>query len=45
LDHHNITPASIDKSLFSFNTRAFMIRYCEEEVKHRFNVPRLSSMI
>jgi hypothetical protein len=33
LEHHNIMPAQIDKSLFAFNTRAFMIRYCEEEVE------------
>jgi hypothetical protein len=33
LDHHNILPASIDKENFKFNTRAYMIRYCEEEVE------------
>jgi len=33
LEHHNIIPAQIDKGLFAFNTRAFMIRYCEEEVE------------
>jgi len=25
--------ANIDKKLFAFNSRAFMIRYCEEEVE------------
>jgi hypothetical protein len=33
LDHHNIIPSSIDKENFKFNTKAFMIRYCEEEVE------------
>jgi hypothetical protein len=33
LDHHSIIPAQIDKALNTFNTRAFMIRYCEEEVE------------
>lgn len=33
LDHHNILPASLDKENFKFNSRAFMIRYCEEEVE------------
>lgn len=33
LDHHNILPAVIDKENMKFNTRAFMIRYCEEEVE------------
>jgi hypothetical protein len=33
LDHHNILPASIDKENLKFNTRAFMIRFCEEEVE------------
>jgi len=33
LDHHNIMPATLDKENFKFNTRAFMIRYCEEEVE------------
>lgn len=33
LDHHNIIPASIDKENLKFNTRAYMIRYCEEEVE------------
>ncbi|CDW80262.1 serine [Stylonychia lemnae] len=32
-DHHNVIPAQIDKGLFTFNTRGFMIRYCEEEVE------------
>jgi hypothetical protein len=32
-EHHNINVASIDKAKFSFNTRTFMIRYCEEEVR------------
>jgi len=26
-------PATLDKENFKFNTRAFMIRYCEEEVE------------
>lgn len=33
LDHHNILPPTIDKENMKFNTRAFMIRYCEEEVE------------
>ena len=33
LDHHNILSANIDKENLKFNTRAFMIRYCEEEVE------------
>ena len=33
MDHHNILPANIDKENMKFNTRAFMIRYCEEEVE------------
>jgi len=33
LDHHNILPASIDKENLKFNSRAFMIRFCEEEVE------------
>lgn len=33
LDHHNILAANIDKENLKFNTRAFMIRYCEEEVE------------
>jgi hypothetical protein len=33
LDHHNILPGVIDKENMKFNTRAFMIRYCEEEVE------------
>ena len=33
LEHHNIIPAQIDKGMFTFNSRAFMIRYCEEEVR------------
>ena len=33
MDHHNILPATIDKENMKFNTRAFMIRYCEEEVE------------
>ncbi len=33
LDHHNIIPANIDKNLHAFNTKSFMIRYCEEEVE------------
>ena len=32
LEHHSVIPAQIDKDLYTFNTRAFMIRYCEEEV-------------
>ena len=32
LDHHHLLPAAIDKENMKFNTRAFMIRYCEEEV-------------
>lgn len=33
MDHHNILSANIDKENLKFNTRAFMIRYCEEEVE------------
>ena len=31
-EHHNINPAEIDRKNCTFNTRSFMIRYCEEEV-------------
>jgi hypothetical protein len=33
LDHHNVLPASIDKENMKYNSRAFMIRFCEEEVE------------
>jgi hypothetical protein len=33
LDNHNILSASIDKQNFKLNTRAFMIRFQEEEVE------------
>ena len=33
LDHHNILPATLDNENMKFNSRAFMIRFCEEEVE------------
>lgn len=32
-EHHCINPAEIDRKNCTFNTRSFMIRYCEEEVR------------
>eukprot|EP00933_Yihiella_yeosuensis_P070850 TRINITY_DN79002_c0_g1_i1.p1 TRINITY_DN79002_c0_g1~~TRINITY_DN79002_c0_g1_i1.p1 ORF type:complete len:843 (+),score=120.81 TRINITY_DN79002_c0_g1_i1:157-2685(+) len=32
-DHHHLIPAHIADTEFSFNTRSFLIRYCEEEVE------------
>jgi hypothetical protein len=33
VDHHNIIPNQILEDLSGFNSRAFLIRYCEEEVE------------
>ena len=33
IDHHNIIPSSIVEDQGSFQSRAFLIRYCEEEVE------------
>jgi hypothetical protein len=32
-DHHNLIPAHIQEEQFTFSTRSFLIRYCEEEVE------------
>jgi hypothetical protein len=33
VDHHNITQPQILEDLSGFNSRSFLIRYCEEEVE------------
>jgi hypothetical protein len=33
IDHHNIISNQILEDLSGFNSRAFLIRYCEEEVE------------
>ena len=33
IDHHNIIQSAIVEDLGSFTSRAFLIRYCEEEVE------------
>jgi len=32
-DHHHLIPAHVTEDLYSFSTRSFLIRYCEEEVE------------
>lgn len=33
VDHHNLIPAHLNEELYTFSTRSFLIRYCEEEVE------------
>ena len=33
IDHHHIMPSQILEDLSGFNSRSFLIRYCEEEVE------------
>lgn len=33
IDHHNIIPSAIVEDQGAFTSRAFLIRYCEEEVE------------
>ena len=33
IDHHHIIPSQILEDLSGFNSRSFLIRYCEEEVE------------
>eukprot|EP00931_Biecheleriopsis_adriatica_P005121 TRINITY_DN106678_c0_g1_i1.p1 TRINITY_DN106678_c0_g1~~TRINITY_DN106678_c0_g1_i1.p1 ORF type:complete len:843 (+),score=175.66 TRINITY_DN106678_c0_g1_i1:79-2607(+) len=32
-DHHHLIPAHVTEDQFTFSTRSFLIRYCEEEVE------------
>ncbi|CAE7568524.1 atpE [Symbiodinium natans] len=33
VDHHNLIPAHLNEEMYTFSTRSFLIRYCEEEVE------------
>eukprot|EP00439_Symbiodinium_sp_Y106_P042169 s4971_g5.t1 len=33
VDHHNLIPAHVNEEMYTFSTRSFLIRYCEEEVE------------
>lgn len=33
IDHHNLLPSNIAEDQGAFTSRAFLIRYCEEEVE------------
>ncbi|CAJ1408237.1 unnamed protein product [Effrenium voratum] len=33
VDHHNLIPAHLNEEMYTYSTRSFLIRYCEEEVE------------
>ena len=33
IDHHHIMPSQILEDLSGFNSRSFLVRYCEEEIE------------